>query len=214
MTKNSSYTSPESNLGLYLGLCFILLIIGFLPFLDAEVQKNLLTEGGLFESLTVYLYIFCLILICVRWPLQKILSNWYLSALIILFALRELDYDKAHFTHGVLKSRQYFSDLVGLPELLISIAVLIFIFTVLALIVLRERNNFIRGVIDLKQSQLAVLASITLVIFTKTIDGIERKFGIDLSASGERFALIIEEIGEMGIPVMFAIAILSWRNKN
>ena len=48
MTKNSSYTSPESNLGLYLGLCFILLIIGFLPFLDAEVQKNLLTEGGLF----------------------------------------------------------------------------------------------------------------------------------------------------------------------
>ena len=214
MTKNSSYTSPESYLGLYSALGLLFIIIGFLSFLDAEQQKNLLAEGGLFESLTVYLYIFCLILICVKWPWQKILSNWYLSALIILFALRELDYDKAHFTHGVLKSRQYFSDLVGLPELLISIAVLIFIFTVLALIVLRERNNFIRGVIDLKQSQLAVLASITLVIFTKTIDGIERKFGIDLSASGERFALIIEEIGEMGIPVMFAIAILSWRNKN
>ena len=214
MTKNSSCNSAQSYLGLYVGLGLIFLIIGFLPFLDVEQQKNLLTEGGLFESLTVYLYIFCLILIGVRWPWQKILSSWYLSALIILFALRELDYDKAHFTHGVLKSRQYFSDLVGLPELLISIAVLIFIFTVLALIVLRERNNFIRGVIDLKQSQLAVLASITLVIFTKTIDGIERKFGIDLSASGERFALIIEEIGEMGIPVMFAIAILSWRNKN
>ena len=214
MTRNLLHTTPQSYLGLYVGLGLIFLIIGFLPFLDIEQQKNLLTEGGLFESLTVYLYIFCLILIGVRWPWQKILSSWYLSALIILFALRELDYDKAHFTHGVLKSRQYFSDLVGLPELLISIAVLIFIFTVLALIVLRERNNFIRGVIDLKQSQLAVLASIILVIFTKTIDGIERKFGIDLSASGERFALIIEEIGEMGIPVMFAIAILSWRNKN
>ena len=214
MTRSLPLTSSQSYLGLYSGLGLLFLIIGFLPFLDVEQQKKLLTEGGLFESLTVYLYIFCLILICVRWPWQKILSNWYLSALIILFALRELDYDKAHFTHGVLKSRQYFSDLVGLPELLISIAVLIFIFTVLALIVLRERNNFIRGVIDLKQSQLAVLASITLVIFTKTIDGIERKFGIDLSASGERFALIIEEIGEMGIPVMFAIAILSWRNKN
>jgi hypothetical protein len=214
MTKNSSYTSPESNLGLYLGLCFILLIIGFLPFLDAEVQKNLLTEGGLFESLTVYLYIFCLILICVRWPLQKILSNWYLSALIILFALRELDYDKAHFTHGVLKSRQYFSDLVGLPELLVSIVLLIFIFTVLLFIVLKERNNFIKGVINLRQSQLAVLASIILVIVTKTIDGVERKFGIDLSPSGERFALIIEEVGEMGIPIMFTVAILSWRNKN
>jgi hypothetical protein len=214
MTRKSSYNLAQSYLGLYLGLGLIFLIIGFLPFLDIEQQKNLLTESGLFESLTVYLYIFCLILICVRWPLQKILSNWYLSALIILFALRELDYDKAHFTHGVLKSRQYFSDLVGLPELLVSIVVLIFIFTVLLFIVLKERNNFIKGIINLKQSQLAVLASIILVIVTKTIDGAERKFGIDLSPSGERFALIVEEVGEMGIPIMFSIAILSWRNKS
>ena len=214
MTRNSPLTSPQSLLGLYSGLGFLFLIIGFLPFLDVEQQKKLLTEGGLFESLTVYLYIFCLILICLRWPLQKILSSWYLSALIILFALRELDYDKAHFTHGVLKSRQYFSDLVGLPEFLISLAVLIFILSVLTLIILRERNNFIKGIVDLKQSQLAVLASIILLIVTKTIDGMERKFGIDLSPSGERFALIVEEVGEMGIPIMFAIAILSWRNKN
>jgi hypothetical protein len=214
MSINSSYTSSESYLGLYSALGLVFLIIGFLTLLDAEQQKNLLVEGGLFESLTVYLYIFCLILIGVRWPSQKILSNWYLSALIILFALRELDYDKAHFTYGVLKSRQYFSDLVGLPELLISIAVLIFILTVLTLIVLKERNNFIKGIIDLKQSQLAVLASIILVIVTKTIDGMERKFGIDLSPSGERFSLIVEEVGEMGIPIMFAIAILSWRNKS
>ena len=214
MTRHSSCTSPQSYLGLYLASGLIFLIVGFLPLLDVEQQKNLLAEGGLFESLTVYLYIFCLILIGVRWPLQKILSNWYLSALIILFALRELDYDKAHFTHGVLKSRQYFSDLVGLPEFLMSLSVLIFILTVLALIVLRERNNFIKGVINLRQSQLAVLASIILVIVTKTIDGMERKFGIDLSPAGERFALIVEEVGEMGIPIMFAIAILSWRNKS
>ena len=214
MAINSSYTSSESYLGLYLASGLIFLIVSFLPLLDVEQQNNLLAEGGLFESLTVYLYIFCLILICVKWPWQKILSNWYLSVLIILFALRELDYDKAHFTHGVLKSRQYFSDLVGLPELLISIVVLIFILTVLTLIVLKERNNFIMGIIDLKQSQLAVLASIILVIVTKTIDGMERKFGIDLSPSGERFSLIVEEVGEMGIPIMFAIAILSWRNKS
>jgi len=214
MTSNSSYASSESYLGLYSALGLIFSIISFLTLLDAEQQKNLLAEGSLFESLTVYLYIFCLILICVKWPWQKILSNWYLSALIILFALRELDYDKTHFTHGVLKSRQYFSDLVGLPEFLISLTVLIFILTVLLLIVLRERNNFIKGVIDLRQSQLAVLTSIIFVLVTKTIDGMERKFGIDLSPAGERFALIVEEVGEMGIPIMFAIAILSWRNKS
>ena len=213
--KKININSDQQNYSfLLLAIIVLVFIMAILPWVNIDTQKKLLIEGGLFESLTVYGYIICLIIIFATWSWQQILSKWYFSALIIIFALRELDYDKAHFTHGVLKSRQYFSDLVGLPELLISIAVLIFIFTVLALIVLRERNNFIRGVIDLKQSQLAVLASITLVIFTKTIDGIERKFGIDLSASGERFALIIEEIGEMGIPVMFAIAILSWRNKN
>ena len=214
MTKSLPLISSQSYLGLYVGLGLLFLIIGFLPFLDVEQQKKLRTEGGLFESLTVYLYIFCLILIFISWPWQKILSDWYLSALIILFALRELDYDKAHFTHGVLKSRQYFSDLVGLPELLVSIIVLIFILTVLLFIALKERNNFFKGVINLRQSQLAVLASIILVITTKTIDGMERKFGIDLSSAGERFALIVEEVGEMGIPIMFAIAILSWRNKS
>ena len=101
-----------------------------------------------------------------------------------------------------------------MPEFLISLAVLIFILTVLLFIVFKERNNFIKGVINFRQSQLAVLASIILVIVTKTIDGAERKFGIDLSPSGERFVLVVEEVGEMGIPIMFAIAILSWRNKN
>ena len=182
--------------------------------MDIDEQKKLLTEHGLFESLTVYLYILCLVLIFIFWSWKKIISKWHLSALIILFALRELDYDKAHFTHGVLKSRQYFSDLVGLPEFLISLAVLIFILTVLLFIVFKERNNFIKGVINFRQSQLAVLTSIILIIVTKTIDGAERKFGIDLSPAGERFALIVEEVCEMGIPIMFAIAILSWRNKN
>ena len=214
MNKKSSYTSTSSYIGLYLTLGLLISIIGFLPFLDVEQQKNLLVEDGFFEILTVYLYIFCLILICVSWPLQKIITKWYFSALIILFALRELDYDKANFTHGVLKSRQYFSDLVGFPELIASISILIFIVLVLGSIIIKEKDSFIEGIKSLKQSQLAVLVSIILVIITKTIDGIERKFGIDLSPPGERFALIVEEVGEMGIPIMFAIAILSWRNKN
>ena len=212
MTK-SSHTSRDSFLWMYLAFGLLILIIGLLSFVGIEQQKKLLIEGGLFESLTVYFYILCLILILIRWPSQKILAKWYFSALIILFTLRELGYDKAHFTHGVLKSKQYFSGMVGLPELLVSISILIFILVVLSSIVLKEKNSFIEGINDLKQSQLAVLASIILVIVTKTIDGAERKFGIDLSPSGERIALIVEEVGEMGIPIMFAIAILSWRDK-
>ena len=200
----------------WLSLAIVLLIsiMGLMTFMDTDEQMKLLTEHGLFESLTVYLYILCLVLIFIFWSWKKIISKWYLSALIILFALRELDYDKAHFTHGVLKSRQYFSDLVGFPELIASISILIFIVLVLGSIIIKEKDSFIEGIKSLKQSQLAILASIILIIVTKTIDGAERKFGIDLTASYERLALIIEEVGEMGIPIMFAVAILSWRNKN
>jgi uncharacterized membrane protein YidH (DUF202 family) len=198
---------------LLLAITFLVLIMAILPWINIDTQKDLLIENGLFESLTVYGYILCLIIIFASWSWQQILSKWYFLALVILFTLRELDYDKAHFTHGILKSKQYFSDLVGMHELLISIGILIFILTVLALIIFKEKTSFIRGIKGLKQSQLAVLSSIILVIVTKTIDGSERKFGIDLSESEKRISLIIEEVGEMGIPIMFAIAILSYSKK-
>ena len=118
MNNNQNHTSSSSRIWLPLALILLIFTMGLMTFMDADEQKKLLTENGLFESLTVYLYILCLILIFIFWSWKKIITKWYFSALIILFALRELDYDKAHFTHGVLKSRQYFSDLVGFPELI------------------------------------------------------------------------------------------------
>ena len=125
---------------LLLAITFLVLIMAILPWINIDTQKDLLIENGLFESLTVYGYILCLIIIFASWSWQQILSKWYFLALVILFTLRELDYDKAHFTHGILKSKQYFSDLVGMHELLISIGILIFILTVLALIIFKEKN--------------------------------------------------------------------------
>ena len=210
------FTSPffKKNLYLTIAIGILFLIIGLLPILNHEQQSKLLVEHGLFESLTVYLYFLCLIFIFLIWPWKKIFSKWYFSALIILFALRELDYDKAYFTHGLLKSRQYFSDLVSAPEFILSMVMLIFIGIVLFSITLKERKNFLAGIKTYNQSQLAILASIILVVITKTIDGAERKFGIDLPDSLERLALIIEEVGELGIPVMFAVAIISKNSKN
>ena len=106
MDNNQNHTLTSSRLWLPLTLILLIFIMGLITFMDIDEQKKLLTEHGLFESLTVYLYILCLVLIFIFWSWKKIISKWYLSALIILFALRELDYDKAHFTHGVLKSRQ------------------------------------------------------------------------------------------------------------
>ena len=213
MKNNQNHTFLKNYFWLILGLMLIVSTMGLVSIFDTDQQQQLLKEHGLFESLTVYLYILCLILILITWPWKKILSKWYFSALIIFFALRELDYDKAYFTHGVLKSRQYFSDFVSFPELITSIFILLFIIVVLISIALKERKSFIKGIKSNEQPQLAILTSIVLVAITKTIDGAERKFGIDLSDSIERLTMIIEEVGEMGIPIMFAIAIISSQKK-
>ena len=41
----------------------------------------------------------------------------------------------------------------------------------------------------------------------------KENLSIDLSDSFERLTMIIEEVGEMGIPIMFAIAIISRQKK-
>ena len=209
MKNNQNHTFLKNYFWLILGLILIVSTMGLVSIFDTDQQQQLLKEHGLFESLTVYLYILCLILILFFWSWQKIISKWYLPTLIVLFAFRELDYDKVYFTHGVLKSRQYFSDLVSFPELITSIFILLFIIVVLISIALKERKSFIKGIKSYEQPQLAILTSIVLVAITKTIDGAERKFSIDLSDSIERLTMIIEEVGEMGIPIMFAIAIIS-----
>ena len=59
----------------------------------------------------------------------------------------------------------------------------------------------------------AVLMGIGFTVAYKLLDGIARKLaplGIEISADAERTAFVVEEIGELGIPVMFLAAILLW----
>ena len=73
---------------LLLAIIVLVFIMAILPWVNIDTQKKLLIEGGLFESLTVYGYIICLIIIFATWSWQQILSKWYFSALIIIFAHR------------------------------------------------------------------------------------------------------------------------------
>jgi hypothetical protein len=209
---------PERSGYLVLSFAVLLIVaaIGFLQLLGTEDQERLLAEGGFFENLTVVGYAACLILIGVCWPWSTTQARWYFPALIILFALRELDYDKSQFTVGLLKSRQYFGNLVSIPELVLSVVILIFILSVVASIFLKETRNFISGLIAGETSQLAIMASILLLLTSKSVDGLGRKlagFNIEVSQSVEQFSYVFEEVGELGIPMMFAVAIVFGRSR-
>ena len=213
----NSNTESLSYIWLWLGIGVIFAIVGALQLLGSAEQERLLKEGGLFETLTVVGYFACLILICVFWTRQRIIAQWYFLGLITLFLLRELDYDKLYFTVGLLKARQYTGGLVPLPELVLSVLIVTVILTVLTLIVTREARRFADGVAASKLSSLAILMSLIFIFVTKTLDGLPQKLssvGLDVTQSFREFTFACEEIGEMGIPIMFAIAIMSSRSSS
>lgn len=214
-TDRDTGSSSANYLPLILAIILIFAIIGILRFLSIEYQNYLLVEGGVFETLTVLGYAACILLICMSWSWQKIRERWYFAALITLFALRELDFDKSQFTVGLLKSRQYVGDLVALPERIISFLLIILILTVIILILVKETRSFFAGIFAFMPSELAVMFSLILICITKSVDGLGRKlagFNISISQSMEQFAYVFEEVGEMGIPVMFAVAIVTSRS--
>ena len=74
----------------------------------------------------------------------------------------------------------------------------------------RETWGFIRGVAKGAAPQLAVLIGLLFIVVYKLTDGLARKlepFGITLGQDQIDLAYVIEEVGELGIPLMFAVAI-------
>jgi hypothetical protein len=58
---------------------------------------------------------------------------------------------------------------------------------------------------------VSIFISIALVFISKSIDGLSRKLsglGIAISSQSDKFAASVEEVFELGIPIMFLIAIV------
>ena len=73
-----------------------------------------------------------------------------------------------------------------------------------------ETAAFIRGIAARRSASIAVLAGLVFAVLSKTIDGLDRKLeplGVSFSSATNQTFSVLEEVGEMGIPLMFGIAI-------
>ena len=180
--------------------------------LPAASQTTLLAEGGFYESLSVVGYVLCILALV--WTLRAaVLRVWYLPLVLAVMAARELDLDKSLFTRGLFKARQYTGEGVPLGERLIAALILALIITAILLMLRRHARPYLTALFRGRAWAGAVLLGIGFTIAYKLLDGIARKLaplGIEISADAERTAFVVEEIGELGIPVMFLAAILLW----
>ncbi len=185
------------------GVIFILLALSII----FEIYKSpfWIDEGGVVENATVLGYVLCVVYIIIKGGLDYIKKYPYFVLIPILFALRELDFDKRFTTMGILKLKFYFSDKVPLNEKIVGLLVIALLAYVVISIIKNHLKDFL---INLKQGSPVAIGALLIFLaagISKSVDGIGRKLsslGINISENFSNIALVVEEILELGIPIL------------
>lgn len=196
-------------------LCLALIavfIIGDVLFFAGE--ESFKREGGGLENVSALLYGIAFVVFFAVAPSTIWSKLFYVPVLMLLFAFRELDFDKAFTESGILSLRLYSSD-ASLVTKFVSGAVACFSIFIILLTAWRGVPASLNA---MRAGQLwpwfAVLAGF-LVVATKSVDGLGRKlldFGIVISDDLDTTASYVEEIGEAFIPVCAILAMVAaWK---
>jgi hypothetical protein len=212
--------SDDAKTAVLLGsFAFCTLIIGLAVLVDAlffAQGASLKREGGGLEAISAVLYVLGAGVFFTTVPRAFWVSLWQVPALLILFALRELDFDKAFTSSGVLSTALYRGE-SALGTKLIAGSVVLFVLVVVYRMLRMGLPAVIRALRARESWAFLVCAAAVTVVVSKSIDGLGRKLlalGIEISAGLDVAASTAEEIGEAFIPVFIILAILArWRGR-
>ncbi|MEP2641862.1 hypothetical protein [Roseobacter sp.] len=179
-------------------------LFGGLSLLEDVLQRSLLQEGGVIETISALLYV---VAIAVLLPAFR--AVWPFVTLLAVFSMREFDLDKQLFTEGLFKSRQFVGDTVPISERVVSLAILLVIVVSIVFVLARGLRGLPRRLREGDGVLLCVLLGSALAFTSKLADGFGRKlaeFGIIITEGVDLAALTYEEIGELGMALSFLIA--------
>lgn len=190
------------------------------PFLVEKTSEatrdKFISEGGVVETLSVLGYFACFFYVLCRGKFSFLKKFWYIHATFILFAFRELDFHKKFTTMGIFKSKFYLSPQVPVVEKFFASMVLLLLLLIVYLFVKNHGKSFWQGIRERNLFALTISLPILLLIVSKSIDGLARKLsglGIEVSHGIDRFASSVEEVFELGIPVICLIAMMIYFNE-
>lgn len=187
------------------GLALLLLFALSLP-MDEAARAMFLKEGGVIETVSAVLYLVCAAYM-LTWAHRA--RAWPYVVLMVLFAMREADFDKRFTEVGVLKGKFLFSALVPLHQKLIGGAVIALALYVVYTIVRRDGLSFLRALRARSVEAWGWATAIGLVFVSKSLDGLGRKlaeFGITIDPVVDLHAGALEEVLELGIGVFILLA--------
>jgi len=201
-------TDKQTITGLVItGTLLVLLIIVTL-FLEGNNRDILLNEGGIVESASVIGYFLCAAFILYKGSLAYLIRFHYLFLLIIFFMLRELDFHKRFTTMGIFKSQFFISNNVPFVEKFIGTLVILLLLYLIFSILYFNLKDFYYGLRNRSTVSLGALIVAILLVASKFLDGIARKLnevGIEVGGRASMHASAMEEILELGIPIVLLL---------
>jgi hypothetical protein len=217
MAKNGDSGSKAASAGV--GRAFLACVILIAVFVGVDLllkpeDASFKREGGGIETVSAVLYIVAAGVFFLRAPRSLWGRLFHVPALMVLFACRELDFDKAFTEAGVLSLRLYSGDAALATKLIAGSVALFSVFVIL-------RNAWVGLPAGLRALRAGehwpwyAFGAGGLVVLTKSIDGLGRKLlgvGVEISGKIDQVAALVEEVGEVFIPVCAILAMVScWR---
>ncbi|MEM8653311.1 MAG: hypothetical protein AAGF36_01085 [Pseudomonadota bacterium] len=211
LSVEGGHVSSHSQLATIL-LAFTIGCISFVLFdaLWLAQGASLTREGGGIEIYTVVLYAIAMHVFFTVTPREHWARLYQVPTILMLFAARELDFDKAFTLHGILSTKFYVSE-ASLTSRIIGGLVVLGILWVAGRLVMRGIKQLRAGVREGKRWPWMVLAAFFITVFVKSIDGLARKlepYGVTLYDSAIQSGLFIEEGGESLLPLLAILAII------
>lgn len=194
-------------------LAFLLLFFSYSTAMDPESRRVLLRENGPVEFLSALLHFACFGLFLVEGRLAFFKKHYYLVLLPLLLGLRELDFHKRFTTMDLFKSKFYVSAAVPFCEKIIGVVVLL---GILLMVFMLCKNHLVRWGAGLKARSPVALGALLVVVLmgvSKSLDGLQRKMaslGWDLSDTLSRHSTSLEEILELGLPLMMIMTVFAY----
>lgn len=189
-------------------LIALVVLFVFSTTLDDTTRKSLLSEDGPVEIASAALYFVCCAYALIRGGGAFLKKYPYSIVIPLLFGMRELDFDKRFTMIGVLKSKFYVSPQEPLQTKLIVIALGLAVIVLILLMLKRHFADFWGGVRNRTAFGLGMLLVLTMLVVSKSLDGLERKctsIGLSVSPLIAKYSSVAEEIIKLGIPVIMLV---------
>ena len=192
----------------------LILLAAFVVYLGPTEAKSLLGETGPIERASALGYFLCAGYMLLAGGRDFAKRHAYIIVLVTLFGCRELDFDKRFTTMGILKSRFYMSSEVPLLEKLVGLIVIALLLWAVINIVKNHLTSTLANLSKLNERAVGVLMIFVLLAVSKSIDGLARKLkplGVETSQQVSFLASSVEEVMELGVPILMIAVFHSWR---